>query len=176
MEVVGCPRVQVVRAQAPPSCLPSPKCRGQSSPDEEVFQHPDWRKGKARWWFGGGFKSGRRLVLKVVKFGTHCRECHPAAPPSRQLADGRPTQGLSDGEGGGVWESVQAWPGLGVTGGFSKPPSQGWEDGPSQGPSGLADSAGRWLHPQACSMMIIAVLGIMSRHDHVQRKKDFFFL
>ena len=54
MEVVECPRVQVVRAQAPLSCLPSPKCRGQSSPDEEVFQHPDWRKGKARWWFGAG--------------------------------------------------------------------------------------------------------------------------
>lgn len=38
--------------EPPPSCLPSPKCRGQSSPDEEVVQHPDWRKGKA--WGGLG--------------------------------------------------------------------------------------------------------------------------
>lgn len=33
-----------------------------------------------------------------------------------------------------------------------------------------------WLHPQACNMMAIAVQGIMSRHDSVPRKKDYFFL
>ena len=51
MEVVGCPRAQVVSVpEPPPSCLPSPKCRGQSSLDEEVFQHRTRGRGRP----GGG--------------------------------------------------------------------------------------------------------------------------
>ena len=65
MEGVGCPRAQVVSVpEPPPSCLPSPKCRGQSSLDEEVFQHRTRGRGRP--------STGLGQVPSVLRLGWPC--------------------------------------------------------------------------------------------------------